>query len=111
MVRRYFNPYLIKSLTEPSETTDEFCDYGHNFPVFNTVVKGHYLEVHKRFKNVTLLYEDVIKVVAVSPYYIASISPELNTTNSREKGKTITLFETTNHVDKILIALVTKYSF
>ena len=106
-----FNPYLIKSLTEPSETTDEFCDYGHTFPVFHIVVKGHYLEVHKRLKNVTLLYEDVIKIVAVSPYCIASISPELNTTNSREKGQTITLFETTNHVNKVLLDLVTKYSF
>ena len=106
-----FHPYLIKSLTEPNETTDEFCDYGHTFPVFHTVVKGHYLEVHKRLKNVTLLYEDVIKVVAVSPYCIASISPELNTTNSREKGQTITLFETTNHVNKVLLDLVTKYSF
>ena len=47
-----FNPhYLIKSLTEPSEITDEFCDdYGHTFPVGYTIVKGHYLEVHKRLK-------------------------------------------------------------
>ena len=38
-----FNPdYLIKLLTEPSKTTDEFCDdYGHTFPVGHTVVKGH----------------------------------------------------------------------
>ena len=45
-----FNPYyLIKSLTESGEITDEFCDdYEHNFPAVHTVVKGHYLEVHKR---------------------------------------------------------------
>ena len=38
-----FHPYyLIKSLTEPSEITNEFCDYyGHTFPVGHTVVKGH----------------------------------------------------------------------
>ena len=50
-----FNPYyLIKLLTEPSEITYEFCDdYGHTFPVGHTVVKGHYLEVQRRLKNVT----------------------------------------------------------
>ena len=48
--------YLIKSLTEPSERTDEFCDdYGCTFPIGYTVVKGHYLEVHEKLKNVTLL--------------------------------------------------------
>lgn len=107
-----FNPYLIKSLTEPSEITFEFCDgYGHAFPVSHTVVKGHNLEVHKSSKNVTLLYEDVIKVVAVLPCCIAGLSPELNTTNGREKGKVIPLFKISNHVHKILLDLVTKYSF
>ena len=55
-----FSPYyLIKSLTESKEITNEFCDgYAHNFPVGNTVVKGHYLEVQKRFKKVALLYEN-----------------------------------------------------
>ena len=41
----------------------------------HTVVKGHYLEVHKSFKNVTLLSEDISKVVAVSSYCIPCISP------------------------------------
>ena len=32
--------YSIKSLTEPSEITVQFCDdYGHTFPVGRTVVK------------------------------------------------------------------------
>ena len=108
-----FNPYyLIKSLAEPSEIADEFCDdYGHTFSVGHTVVKGHYLEVHKRLKNVTLLYEDVSKVVAVSSCCIAGISPELNTIDSKKKGKTIPLFEITNYVDEILLGLVTQYMF
>ena len=70
---------------------DEFCDaHEHNIRVDHTNVKGHYLEVHNRLKNVTLLYEDVSKVVAVLPYCIAGI-PELNTTNGREKRKKNTL--------------------
>ena len=68
-----FKPYyLIKSLTGPSEITNEFFDnYGHTFPAGHTVVKTHYLEVHKRLKNVTLFYADVRKVVAVLSYCIA----------------------------------------
>ena len=59
-----FSPYhLIKSLTEPSEVTNESCDdYGHTFPVSHTVVKGHYLEFPERLNNVILVYENVSKV-------------------------------------------------
>ena len=62
-----FNPqHFSKLLTEPGKITDEFCDdYVHTFPVGPTVVKGHYLEVYERLKNVILLYEDVSKVAAV----------------------------------------------
>ena len=81
------------------------------FPDDHTVVKGHYLEVHKRLKNVTLLYEDVSKVVAVSSYCITSISPELNTIDGKQKGRIIPLFEITNYVDEILLGLVTQYTF
>ena len=68
------------------------------------------VEVHKRLKNVTLLYEDARKVVAVSSYCIAGIWPELNTIDGKQKGKMIPLFEITNYVDEIL-GLVTQYSF
>ena len=73
-------------------------------------MKGHYLEVYKRLKNVTLLYEDVSKVVAVSSYCITSISPELNTIDGKRKGRIIPLFEITNYVDEILLGLVTQYT-
>ena len=68
-----FKPYyLIKSLTGPSEITNEFFDdYGHKFLAGYTVVRTHYIEVHKRLKNVTLFYADVRKVVAVLSYCIA----------------------------------------
>ena len=102
-----FSPYyLIKWLTEPSEITDEFWDdYGYTFPDDHTVVKGHYLEVHKRLKNVVLLYEDV------SSYCITSISPELNAIDGKQKGRIIPLFEIANYVDEILLGLVTQYTF
>ena len=58
-------------------------------------MKGHYLEVHKRLKNVTLLY----------------VSPELNTIDGKQKGRIIPLFEITNYVDEILLGLVTQYTF
>ena len=45
------------------------------------------VEVHKRLKNVTLLYEDARKVVAVSSYCIAGIWPELNTIDGKKKEK------------------------
>ena len=108
-----FNPYyLIKSLTKWSEITDKFCDdYGHTSPLGHTVVKGHYLDVYKRLKNVTLLYEDKGKLVAILPYCIAGISPELNTIDGKKKGKIIQLFEITNYVDEILLGVVTQYTF
>ena len=56
----------------------------------------------------TLLYEDLSKVVAVSSYCIADISPELNTIDGKKKGKIIPLFEITNYVDEILLGLVTQ---
>ena len=65
---------MIKLLIKPSEVTDEFCNYyGRTFPIGHTVVKGHYLEVHKMLKNVALVYEDVSKVVTVSSCCIAGI--------------------------------------
>ena len=79
---------MIKSVTEPSEIIDEFCeDYGHAFPVAHTVEKEHYLEVHARLKNETLRYEDVSKVVAVLSYCIADLSPELNPLTVRKMEK------------------------
>ena len=110
------NPYyLIKLLTEPGEVTDEFCDdYRNTFPIDHTVVQGHYLEVHKRLKDVTLLDEDVSKVLAVSSYCtadITDISPDLNIIDCRKKGKIILLLEITNYVDEILLGLVTQYTF
>ena len=68
-------------------------------------MKGHYLEVHKRLKNVVLLYEDV------SSYCITSISPELNAIDGKQKGRIIPLFEIANYVDEILLGLVTQYTF
>ena len=59
----------------------------------------------------TLLYEDKGKVVAVLPYCIAGISPELNTIDGKKKGKIIQLFEITNYVDEILLGVVTQYTF
>ena len=58
----------------------------------------------------TLLHEDVSKVVAVLSYCIPGISPELNTTDSKNKGK-ILLFEITNYVDEFFLGLVTQYTF
>ena len=45
------------------------------------------VEVHNILKNVTLLYEDARKVVAVSSYCIAGIWPELNTIDGKKKEK------------------------
>ena len=56
----------------------------------------------------TLLYQDLSKVVAVSSYCIAGISPELNTIDGKKKGKIIPLFEIINYVDEILLGLVTQ---
>ena len=65
-----FNPYyLIKSLTEPSEITMNSVMTMDILSAGHTVLKGHYPEVHKRLKNVTLLYEDVSKLVAVLSLY------------------------------------------
>lgn len=60
-----FNPYfLIKSLAKPNEIIDKFCDdYRHTFHIGYTVETRSYLKVKK---NVTLLYKDSSKVVAVS---------------------------------------------
>ena len=63
-----FNPYyLIKTMTEAVEIDVPFADnYGHTFPIGHTIVKGHYLEVLKRSKNITYMYEDMSKTVSVS---------------------------------------------
>ena len=63
-----FNPYyLIKTMTEAVEIDVPFADnYGHTFPIGHTIVKGHYLEVLKRSKNTTYMYEDMSKTVSVS---------------------------------------------
>ena len=66
-----FNPYyLIKTMTKAVEIDVPFTDdYGHTFPIGHTSVKGHYLEVLKRSKNTTYMYEGVTKTVSV--YHIA----------------------------------------
>ena len=58
-----FNPYyLIKTMTQAVESDVPFTDdYGHHFPIGQTTVKGHYLEVLERSKNTTYMYEDVTK--------------------------------------------------
>ena len=58
-------------------------DYGHTFPIGHTIVKGHYLEVLKRSKNTTYMYEDMTKTVSVSSYCIAGIAPSLPTCDGK----------------------------
>ena len=61
------NPYyLIKTMTLFWIDVPFTDDYRHTFPIGHTVVKGHYLEVLKRSKNTTFMYEDMTKTVSVS---------------------------------------------
>ena len=62
-------------MTEAVEIDVPFTDdYGHTFPIGHTIVKGHYLEVLKRSKNTTYMYEDVTNTVSVSSYCIVGIT-------------------------------------
>ena len=106
-----FNPYyLIKTMTEAVKTDVPFTDdYGHTFPVGHTIVKGHDLEVLKRSKNATYMYEDVTKTVSLSSYCIVGIGPSLATCHG--KRQVIKLYEINRQVDEILLGLVTGYTF
>ena len=108
-----FNPYhLIKTITEAAEIDVPFTDdYGHTFPVGHTIVKGHYLEVLKRSKNTTYMYEDVTKSVSVSSYCIVGIAPSLPTCDRKRKQQVIKLYEVDREVNEILFGLVTGYTF
>ena len=104
--------YLIKTMTEVVEIYVPFTDdYGHTFPIGHTIVKGHYLEVLKRFKNTTYLYEDVTKTVSVSSYCIVGIAPSLPICDGKRKRQVIKLYEINREVDEILLGLVTGYTF
>ena len=108
-----FNPYyLIKTMTEAVEIYVPFTDdYGHTFPTGHTIVKDHYLEVLKRSKNTTYMYEDVTKTVSVSSYCIVGIAPSSPTCDRKRKRQVIKLYEIDREVDKILLDLMTGYTF
>ena len=79
-----------------------FCDdYGHTFPIGHTIVK---------MKNLTYMYEDVTKVVAVSSYCIAGIAPSLTMIEGHRKPQVVQMYEITADIDEILLGLVTGYN-
>ena len=99
-------------MTEAVEIDVPFTDdYGHTFPIGHTIVKGHYLEVLKRSKNTTYMYEDVTNTVSVSSYCIVGIAPSLPTCDGKRKRQVIKLYEINREVDEILLGLVTAYTF
>ena len=80
-------------------------------PIGHTIVKGHYLEVLKRSKNTTYMYEDMTKTVSVSSYCIVGIAPSLPACDRKRKRQVIKLYEINRQVDEILLGLVTGYTF
>ena len=108
-----FHPYyLVKTLNTSLQLTELFCDdYGHSFNVGQSIVKGHYLEHHKKVKDVTYLYEDVGKTVAVSTFCVVGITPSLTISKGTRKRKEVELFEITTDIHEVLLGLVTGYDY
>ena len=106
------NPYyLIKTMTLFWIDVPFTDDYRHTFPIGHTIVKGHYLEVLKRSKNTTHMYEDVTKTVSISSYCIVGLALSLSTCDRKWKRQVIKLYEINREVDEILLGLVTGYTF
>lgn len=107
-----FNPYyLVKAMDEAFQLKEMFADdYGHTFPPNHSIVKGHYLEVQQRKKDDCFMFEDETKVVAISAFCIAGISPPLTRSTGIRKRKPITLYEISPEINDVLLGLVTGYN-
>ncbi len=107
-----FNPYyLVKAMDEAYELKEMFADdYGHTLPPNHSIVKGHYLEVQKRTNDSCFMFEDETKVVAISAFCIAGISPPLTRSTGVRKRKQITFYEISQEINDVLLGLVTGYN-
>ena len=104
-----YNPYyLICARSEVVTLDDNFCDdYSHVHLKGQTVLSGIYLEEVESKNENRLFFKDTGKVVVVSSFCIAGISPELIQSKGHWRKKVADYFEINEYVHEVLLGLVT----
>ena len=103
------HPYYLLKLDSPPFTTTAPVtdDYHQSLPRCHRVIRGHYLEIFKEFKDRDIYYVDTKKKAYVSSLCVLGISPELQTITQTRRKKKETMFVVDEELHQEFSELVT----
>ena len=77
-------------------------DYGHYIPANTKVIEENYLEIFKETKEGDLYYLDTSKLVKISCFDVAGISPEFVEAEQMRRKKIETMFLVTHEMHQLM---------